>query len=144
MDNTHKIWRIRHQYDKSKPVEVYRNQEVDLWNVKQDNIVVLHASQILLKNVVLNVPETGNVDHQYVSGYISSTSELREIYEELNLGDDDFLDYFPVVYDQDQEIYVNRDTREPIDSCDFLDCDINDALFRMIAIFKRPMKEEWL
>lgn len=144
MENTHKVWRVRQQYNKSKPVEVYKNQETDLWNIKQDNIVVIHASQILLKNVTFHTQNAGDEVRQYMRGYVSHTKELRETYEELNLGDDDFLYYFPVIYNSGQRAFLNRNTREVIDSCDFLDCDINDSLCKLIAIFKKPMTEEWL
>jgi hypothetical protein len=157
MDTTHKTWKVRYQYKKDKFVHVYRNLSAEgegLWSIKQDKLVRIHASHVMLKDVTFHVQPAGNAKvrregkkhvHAYVKGWLSSSEELNGIRAELNLGEDDFLEYFPVTYDPYRfTSFVNRDTHDPIYACDFLDMDITDSLAKLIAIFKRPMKEDWL
>lgn len=110
------VHRIR-DYDKSKPVEVYKNLNSGLLSVRQNGLIAFYTESIQLKNVELIVKEAGrqaflksmrkNV-HAYARGYVNEM--------ELSFTSDKILYYNPLR------------TKTFVDECGIIKREVEDLL----------------
>ena len=147
--NKKNIWNVLKPFDREKKVEIYRNLFTDLWSIRQNGLVVIHAQRVHLKNVTYRIQEAGrkrvlrerrkNV-HAFVSGFLCTSKDVREGTKHLS---DDELHYAEVYYNPYEcETFVDKEFGLPITSSDFCEMDSEDHRTPVLAIWKTPVKKE--
>lgn len=143
-----KIWKFKRPLDTSKPVYVYRNLHSGLWSIRQNGLVVAHASHVYLRDAEFRVGAKGqervrkegkkNV-HAFVFGYICNAADVRTGTHDVA---DDDLNYTVAYYNPYEcDTFECADTRLPIHRADFVDMDIYER-DKVIAIWKTPRIRE--
>ena len=137
-----KIWHVRRPYDATKRVSVYKNLHNGLWSVRQAGIVVIHASNIFLRDVVYRVQEGGRLRvvrekrknvHAFVEGYLINSKELRA--GTIHMADEE-LHHTPAYYNPYTcTTFECKDTGIPITTSDFVDMDVTDEQCPVLAIW---------
>lgn len=142
MINERKIWHIRRPYKTSRKVTVYKNLYSGMWSVRQDGIVVVHATHVFLRDVEFRVQQAGRLRviktrcknvHAFVSGYLCNAAEIRQGTAHLS---DEELHHTDAYYNPYTcETFVDKDTGLGIMNADFCDMDVFDPS-PVIAIWK--------
>lgn len=143
MTYNRQIWHVKKPYKTDRKVSVYRNLHSGMWSVRQDGIVLVHATNVYLRDVEFRIQEAGRLRvirtkqknvHAFVTGYICSSLEIRRGTAHLR---DDELHHTNAYYNPYScETFIDKDTGLAIIKADYCDMDSLDTISPVIAIWK--------